>query len=79
MHQAAAMPPGSPQECNPARGTAAGATQARRAGLAPEATHAVHAHARTPTNADARRRSSAGRRALLLICFLLWDSHCLPE
>lgn len=75
MHQAAALPPGSPQECNPARGTAAGATQARRAGLAPEAT-LMHAHPPMQTHADVPVR---GRRALLLICFLLWDSHCLPE
>lgn len=45
MHQAAALPQGSPQECNPAQGTAAGAAQARRAGLTPEGTHTVHIHA----------------------------------
>lgn len=42
MHQAAALPQGSPQECNPGQGTAAGTTQARRAGLASEGTHTVH-------------------------------------
>lgn len=42
VHQAAALPQGSPQECNPAQGAAAGATQARRAGLAVKGTHTVH-------------------------------------
>lgn len=42
MQQAAALPRGSPQECNPAQRTAAGAAWARRAGLAPKCTHTVH-------------------------------------
>lgn len=49
MHQAAALPQGSPQECNPVQRTAAGATQARRAGLAPEGTHTVHTLVTTDT------------------------------
>lgn len=49
MHQAAALPQGSPQECNPVQGTAAGATQARRAGLALKDTHSVHTGAQSNT------------------------------
>lgn len=50
MHQAAALPQGSPQECNPVQRTAAGATQARRAGLAPQGTHTVHTLLNTDTH-----------------------------
>lgn len=41
-HQAAALPQGSPQECNPVQGTAAGAKRARRAGLAVRGTNVMY-------------------------------------
>lgn len=49
VHQAAALPQGSPQECNPAPGTAAGASQAKRASMAPEGTHTLYLIVHTPT------------------------------
>lgn len=42
MHQAAAVPQGSPQECYPAQRPAAGTAQAKRAELAQKTRHNVH-------------------------------------
>lgn len=57
VHQAAALPQGSPQECNPVQGTAAGAKQARRAGLALKGTRNVHTRARSKMHTRAHKHT----------------------
>lgn len=69
MHQAAALPQGSPQECNPVQGTAAGATQARRAGLALKDTHSVHTQAHSHIHKYTHTNLSLFLKQFTLITF----------